>query len=129
MHTSEITSDGAGEDKEYAVGCSCRTHYVSRLRTYADAVAVRTAHKQAVADGTWQAEQDAEAARLAERAPLNAAKREHFEALDDRRSAGFGVLIAKQRGGDVEAARADLAAADARLAAAVVALAAFEVSA
>lgn len=124
-HTRSIERD---DDGEYAVSCSCRTVYVSRLDTYAAAVAVDAAHKAAVANGTWQAEQDAEAARLADLAPLHAAQRELNNARDARQSAGFAVIIAKQRGGDVEAARAELVKCVARLEAAGAALAALEVS-
>lgn len=115
-HARSIERD---DDGEYAVSCSCRTGYRGRLETYAEAVRIDAEHKAAVAAGTWQAEQDAKAARLEALAPLHAAMTEHFEARDARQSAAFGVIIARQHGGDVETARADLDAASARLAAAV----------
>lgn len=124
-HSRQITAEGEGEDREYAASCSCATTYVSRLATYADALKACDAHKAAVADGTWQAEQDAEATRLADLAPLHDAQRARFVAQKKVRSCGFAVLIAKQHGGDVEAARADLTAARAILAAAEAALDAF----
>ena len=122
-HSSELDSTGTGEDKEWSHSCSCRTAYTGRLRSHTEAVAARSAHKAAVADGTWQAEQDAKAVVRAILKPLHDAQREHYEAMDDRRSAGFGVLIARQHGGDDTAAMAEVAAADVRLAAANAALA------
>lgn len=121
-HTSTIESTGTGEDKEWSHACTCRT-YTGRIRSHADAVQIRAAHKAAVADGTWQAEQDTKAVALATLKPLHDAQREHYEAVDAMRSAGFGVLIAKQHGGDIDAAMADLTAATTRLAAALAALA------
>lgn len=126
-HTRSIEKSGEGEDAEYAASCSCRTVYTSRLSTYAAAVEVDRLHKRDVADGSWAAEQAAKAAHLEALAPLHDAQREHFEAKEARQSAGFAVIIAKQRGGDVEAARRDLEAAKARLEAAEAALAAVSV--
>ena len=122
-HSSELDSTGTGEDKEWSHSCSCRTAYTGRLGSHTEAVAVRSDHKIAVADGTWQAKQDAEAHRLGVLRPLHDAQRELGDAVDERRSAGFGVLIARQHGGDIDAAIADLEAADVRLAAANAALA------
>jgi hypothetical protein len=110
-HARSITSTGDGDDREYVVSCACRTFYASRLTSYADAVAADAAHKAAVASGEWQAEQVAAATRLADLAPLHDAIRAHNDAQDTRRSAAFGVIIARQHGGDIEAARADLEAA------------------
>ena len=103
-HARTIERDG----EEYTYSCTCRTVYTSRLSSWADAVAYDKAHKAAVAEGTWQAEQDAEAARMAAVAPLHDAKRAYYDAKDDRQSAAFAYIIAKQNDGDVEAARAEL---------------------
>lgn len=125
-HSRDIEKTGTGDDAEYAVSCSCRTFYRSRLNTYAAATAADAEHKATVADGSWAAGQAEHAARMEALAPLHEAQREHFDAKEARQSAGFGVLIAKQHGGDVEAARADLEAAKARLEAAEAALAAVQ---
>jgi hypothetical protein len=121
-HSRSIESTGSGEDREYALSCSCKTIYRSRLRTYAEAVEIDRAHKAAVADGTWAAEQAAEAARLEALAPLNAAIREQADAASDRQSAAFAYIIAKQNGGDVDAAKAELSAAREREATATASL-------
>lgn len=101
-HARSIEKDESGE---YAVSCACRTLYAGRVQSWAEAVTIYTAHRDAVTSGAWQAEQDAEAARLAELAPLHEAMRFHAEATDALRSAGFGVMIARQKGGDVEIAK------------------------
>jgi hypothetical protein len=115
-------NDETGDDREYNVSCACG-EYRGRLRSYAEAVEVDRAHKAAVADGTWQAEQDAEAARLAALAPLNMALHDRAEAIGDRRSAALGLVVAQQHGGDVEAARAEYVAANEALAVAEATLA------
>lgn len=125
-HARDITSEGAGDDKEYAVSCSCRTFYRARLGSYAAAVEADLEHKSTVADGSWAAGQAAHAARMEALAPLHAAIVEEEEAASERQSAAFAVIIAKQHGGDVEAARADLKAATARLEVAQAALAAVQ---
>lgn len=106
QHSRSIEGAGSGEDREYALSCSCKTVYRSRLRTFAEAVEIDRAHKAAVA----------------ELAPLNAAIREQADAASDRQSAAFAYVIARQNGGDVDAARAELSAARKRQAAATAAL-------
>ncbi len=105
-HARSIERD---EDGEYAYSCACGTGYQSRIQSWADAVRLDVAHKAAVDDGTWQAEQDTAEAERVRLAPVNAAKRAHFDAVDDYRSACFGVAIARHKDGDVDAAMAERA--------------------
>jgi hypothetical protein len=101
-HTRTIERDANGF---YCYSCACRTVYRGGMDTWTDARGEELAHKAAVADGTWQAEQEAEATRAAAAAPLNAAISAHTNMVDDYRSLGFEMVIERQRGNDVTALR------------------------
>lgn len=110
-HMRSIEKTGEADDTEYAVSCSCRTFYLSRLTTRAAALNADAEHKAHVTSGVWQIEQDASSDRLNRLAPEHNAIRALQDAKEALNSAAFGVIIARQKGGDVASANAILASA------------------